>query len=89
MKKISVTIGEEQMKEIRDGVRAEWEDDWNEEKLKEWLKTSESISIQDYLNQYGIVARYSELRDKSVRDLSDHERIICMLYWMRYGRIWE
>ena len=84
MPKIQVSVTEEQMAELKQEVREEFERGWSHEKLLEFMKTTASISLRELMWKYDITSRYEALRDIPVKDLSDHEKFIVATYWMMY-----
>lgn len=84
MPKLEVSITKEQMDDIREDCRKEFEREWSYDKLMEFLKNTQSISLQEYLWKYGIYARYEALKGKKIEDLNSHERFVVATYWMMY-----
>ena len=87
MPKIEMEITDAQMKQIKEDVRAQMEHDFNHEKLMEFLKQTNSISFQEYIYKYGIGDRVDALKERQVKSLSDHEKLLLATYWMMCTRL--
>lgn len=46
-----------------------------------------SIPIQEYISMYDVESEYEEILHKEVIGLTSHERVICLLYWLKNGKI--
>lgn len=82
MPRIEVSIPEDQMQKIKDGIRTEVERNFDYEKLMEYLKKQNDVSFTEYLWKYGIMDRVEKLKDVKVGDLSENQKLMLCVYWI-------
>lgn len=87
MKDLHVKISEEDERKIYDEVREELRSSITTDALKEYMRSTQDLDILELIADLGLHAKYEELKNEKVGNLTRNDKLICMLYWMIYERL--
>lgn len=87
MTNLYVKVSEEDKRKIYDEVREELKSSVTTDAIKEYMANSPHLDIIELIREFGLHAKYEEIKNEKVSNMTRNDKLICMLYWMMYDQL--